>query len=354
MSRRVEARGLSKSFRRGQAPAVKAASFAVEEGSLLALVGESGSGKTTLLRLLAGLEGPDEGEILLDGEIISSKRGVVPPERRGIGLVFQQHALFPHLSVERNVGFGLRHLAARERALAIGGALELVGMGPLAQRFPHELSGGERQRVALARALAPNPRLILLDEPFSSLDARLRQSVRDETRAILAERGATAVFVTHDTCDALSVGDRVVVLRQGEVQQVGTPEEVYHTPSNAYVASFMGACNFIPEHATLRGCQACARCHVGPRAEGGGVGAAAGFDRSLWIRPENLVLADPATPAPNALVGVVSKVSFQGASVEVALRCEAPGVREFEVLVRHHGGFAVRAGERWAVVPRAG
>lgn len=343
---RLQADHLSKTYRRGDAPAVRDVSFQLAEGKLLSLVGESGSGKTTLLRLLAGLERPDEGEILLDGRVISSPGGVTEPERRGIGLVFQNHALFPHLTVEKNVGFGLPKLGRKERAAVVAPLLDLVGLAAYGKRYPHELSGGERQRVALARALAPNPRLLLLDEPFSSLDARLRQSVRDETRAILQERGATAIFVTHDTGDALSIADLIVVLKNGEVQQTGGPPEVYHAPANAYVASFFGTCNFLPMHSLPHPSGARILCHVGPprQTEGARFG--------LWIRPEDLELTRVQAASPEALTGHVTRVGFQGAYLEVILRCTPADNPPFDVTVWHHGPEMINRGEVWAVVPK--
>ncbi len=342
----LQVQNLSKSFRDSDLPAVSSASFELAEGKLLALVGESGSGKTTLLRMLSGLETPDSGTIVLDGRTISSPEAVVEPERRGIGLVFQHHALFPHLTVEKNVGFGIRHLPREERKEVVGSLLELVSLAGFGKRFPHELSGGERQRVALARALAPNPRLLLLDEPFSSLDARLRQSVRDETRAILRERGATAIFVTHDTGDALAIADGIVVLRKGEVQQAGAPPEVYHAPANAYVASFFGTCNFLPFHSLHHPSGARILCHIGPprAAEAEGAG--------LWVRPEDLELAPDGPEHGEALRGTVLQVSFGGAYLDVTLRCENGDRAPFEVVVRHHAPFMVHPGETWRIVPR--
>ncbi len=341
---RLHVQNLSKSYRRGGEPAVDDVSFQLPEGKLLSLVGESGSGKTTLLRLIAGLETPGSGSITLDGQAISSPSAVTPPERRGIGLVFQHHALFPHLTVEKNIAFGLRHLPRSERAAIVVPLLELVGLSKFGERYPHELSGGERQRVALARALAPNPKLLLLDEPFSSLDARLRHAVRDETRAILKERGATALFVTHDTGDALSIADRIVVLRQGRVQQEGAPPEVYHAPANAYVASFFGTCNFLPIHSLPHPSGARILCHVGPPQPE----EAAGF--GIWVRPEDLELVRPENSG--ALTGTVSKVAFHGAWLEVTLRCENGGSTPFDVTVRHHAPFMVHPGETWAIAPR--
>lgn len=345
--KRLEVIHLSKRYRKGDEPAVNDASFDLDDGKLLALVGESGSGKTTLLRMLAGLETPDAGEIRLDGATLSSPQGVVPPERRGIGLVFQSHALFPHLTVEGNIGFGVKHLDRTERAKVVPGMLDLVGLSGYQNRYPHELSGGERQRVALARALAPNPRLLLLDEPFSSLDARLRQSVRDETRSILRERGTTAVFVTHDTGDALTIADGIVVLKRGEVQQIGAPPEVYHAPSNSYVASFFGTCNFLPLRGIGHPSGARIACHIGPPNVGDPAGVA-----GIWVRPEDLELVAPEHTPRDGIIGVVSMVRFHGAYLDVELVCETPGHGPFPCTVWHHAPFMVNPGERWGISPK--
>ncbi len=344
---RLEVENLSKTYRRGDRPAVSGAAFQLADGKLLSLVGESGSGKTTLLRLLAGLEKPDHGEIRLDGRTISSPDHVVEPERRGIGLVFQNHALFPHLTVWKNIAFGLAGMSRREKQAVVDPLLELVGLTGFDQRYPHELSGGERQRIALARALAPNPKLLLLDEPFSSLDARLRQSVRDETRAILRERGATAVFVTHDTGDALSIADSIVVLKHGVIQQRGAPPEVYHAPANAYVASFFGTCNFLPTGTLPHPSGARIHCQVGPPAD---AGDDARF--GLWVRPEDLELVRPASGHADALTGTVRHVGFHGAHLEVVLSCTQNGGTPFDVTVRHHGPNVIRRDERWSIVPK--
>jgi len=345
--KRLEVKNLTKIYRKDHDPAVQDASFDLAEGKLLALVGESGSGKTTLLRMLAGLETPDNGEILLDGRVISSPHAVLAPERRGIGLVFQSHALFPHLSVEGNITFGLRHLSRDERAEVVPTVLDLVGLRGYRKRYPHELSGGERQRIALARALAPNPRLLLLDEPFSSLDARLRQSVRDETRAILRERNATAVFVTHDTGDALSIADGIVVLRQGRVQQLGAPPEVYHAPANSYVASFFGTCNFLPLRGIAHPSGARIACHIGPPSATD-ASAVAG----LWVRPEDLELVAPENTPNDGIIGTITKVRFHGAYLDVELHCQSADVGDFDVTVWHHAPFMVNTGERWGIAPR--
>lgn len=223
--------------------AVDDVSFELADHELLALVGPSGCGKSTLLRMIAGLLPIDAGTIELGGRVVDDGRAVVPPERRHVGLVFQEHALFPHLTVAGNVGFGVR-TGNRERTVA--DVLEVVGLAGYASRYPHELSGGERQRVALARALAPQPALLLLDEPFASLDPNLRSQVRDDVVAIMRSTGTPAVFVTHDQNEALAVGDRVAVMRAGRIVQVDTPERVFHDPRSRFVAAFMGEASFVP------------------------------------------------------------------------------------------------------------
>ena len=216
--------------------------LAVRERELLTLVGPSGCGKSTLLRLIAGLERPSSGTITLGGVDVTD----VPPERRRVGLVFQEHALFPHLSVGRNVAFGLRHLDRRRRIERVEEMLELVRLPGVARRYPHELSGGEQQRIALARALAPDPAAVLLDEPFANLDASLRDELRADVVAALRARGAAALLVTHDRDEALALGDRVAVMRNGAVVQVDQPEVVWRAPLDEFVAGFLGPVSLVP------------------------------------------------------------------------------------------------------------
>jgi iron(III) transport system ATP-binding protein len=215
-------------------------------GSILALLGSSGCGKTTTLRLIAGLETPDSGVIHLNGRIVSGAGQWVPPEERRVGMVFQDYALFPHLTAAENIAFALAKLPARERPARIQTMLDLVGLKEMGGRYPHQLSGGEQQRVALARALAANPAVVLLDEPFSNLDAALRKAMREEVRHILRRVGTTAVFVTHDQEEALSIADQIAVLRAGQVLQTGSPQAVYLRPASREVALFLGEGNFIP------------------------------------------------------------------------------------------------------------
>jgi iron(III) transport system ATP-binding protein len=211
----------------------------------VALVGPSGCGKSTLLRLVAGLERADSGRVVLAGQVVDDGRGHLPPERRRVGLVFQDHSLFPHLTVEGNVGFGVRHVDATERARRVAEVLDLVDLRGLGRRYPHELSGGQRQRVAVARALAPRPALVLFDEPFASLDQNLRIQVREEVRAVLRRTGTPAVFVTHDQQEAMELGDRVGVMREGRLVQAGRPEAVYHRPVDRFVGAFLGEASFL-------------------------------------------------------------------------------------------------------------
>ncbi len=229
----------------GPVRAVEGFSLEVREGELLSLVGPSGCGKSTVLRLVAGLLQIDRGEIRVGGQVVAGLRAWRPPEQRRVGIVFQDYALFPHLTVTQNVAFGLHRRPRRQRALRVDEVLSLVGLRGHADRYPHELSGGEQQRVALARALAPSPAVLLLDEPFSNLDPNLRAQVRAETTAVLRQTGATAVFVTHDQQEALAVGDRVAVMRSGRLEQVAPPQTVFHGPANRFVATFTGEADFL-------------------------------------------------------------------------------------------------------------
>src|SRR5215210_6032386 len=234
----IAARGIVKAF--GVRRAVDGAGLRVEHGELVAVLGPSGSGKTTLLRVIAGFETPDAGTVHIGGAPVAGDGAWVEPEHRRIGVVFQDGALFPHLTVEGNVAFGA---ARRER---ISECLELVGLAGRGRSFPHELSGGERQRVALARALAADPEVVLLDEPFAALDAGLRESLREEVAGILRAAGTSALLITHDQAEALSLADTVAVLREGRVAQVGTPEEVYERPGSRWVAEFLGDVDVLP------------------------------------------------------------------------------------------------------------
>jgi iron(III) transport system ATP-binding protein len=239
----VRVRGLSKSF--GAIEAVRELNLEIERGELMAVLGPSGCGKTTLLRVIAGFEQPDAGCVVVSDEVVAGPGRIIPPEKRRVGMVFQDYALFPHLSVEGNVAFGLTSRPREERETLTRRTLELVGLQHKARCDVHELSGGERQRVALARALAPEPELVLLDEPFSSLDASLRGGLRREVELILRDAEATALLVTHDQEEALSLADRVAVMRDGEIVQVGPPVEVYGRPATRWAAQFVGEVNVL-------------------------------------------------------------------------------------------------------------
>lgn len=238
--------GVSKRYSPKFAPAISRLTLALCKGEILALLGPSGSGKTTALRLIAGFEVPDEGTILLNGIPMAGGGVWIPPEERRIGMVFQDYALFPHLTLAENVAFGLGGKRKKLREAEAMEVLAMVGMEAMAERYPHELSGGQQQRVALARALAPEPLVILLDEPFSNLDADLRTDMRREVEKILRETGMSAILVTHDQEEAFAMAERVGVLNNGCLEQLDQPETLYHTPATRFVADFVGEADFLP------------------------------------------------------------------------------------------------------------
>ncbi len=243
----LELDGVTKRY--GSDHAVSDLSLTIYEGELLTLLGPSGCGKTTTLRLMAGLERPSEGVVSLGGQPVAGEgASFVEPENRGVGVVFQDFALFPHLSVRENVAFGLSDLDDEETAARVDSLLDLVNLSGMGDRAPDALSGGQQQRVALARSLAPEPDILLLDEPFSNLDVRLRVEMREEVRDILKEAGVTAVSVTHDQEEALSISDRVAVVNDGRLEQVGPPGEVFESPESRFVASFLGQAGFLSAH----------------------------------------------------------------------------------------------------------
>jgi iron(III) transport system ATP-binding protein len=290
-------------------PAVDELSLAVEQGEILALLGPSGCGKTTTLRLIAGFEVPDAGIVSMRGHVMAGAGRWVPPERRGIGIVFQDYALFPHLTVAANVGFGLRALPRAKQHERVTGILEMVGLEPFANRYPHELSGGQQQRVALARALAPAPVLLLLDEPFSNLDADLRAQMRDDVEQVLRSTGTTAVFVTHDQEEAFTLADRVGVLQHGRIEQIASPEQVYHHPDSQFVAEFVGAADFLPGLVTSEGIV----------TEVGVFGNVDGLDPGT--RVEVMIRPDDITFVPHREGnGVITRRYFRGSETLYCIR----------------------------------
>jgi iron(III) transport system ATP-binding protein len=282
----IRLEGVTKRF--GETVAVHEASLCVDRGETVAVLGPSGCGKTTLLRLIAGFERPDAGTVEVAGRLVAGAGAWVPPERRRIGMVFQDYALFPHLTVVENVGFGLPRRLRSERVSEL---LELVGLEGLGARYPHELSGGEQQRVALARALAPSPELVLLDEPWSSLDGSLREALRTEVTEIVRPLGVTLVLVTHDREEAFSLADRIALVRAGTVVQEGTPEDLYFEPASRWAAEFVGAGN------VLTGPVVDGRVQT-PLGRFPLDGAPAAREARILVRPELLELApDPAGEA---------------------------------------------------------
>jgi iron(III) transport system ATP-binding protein len=298
---------VSKAF--GEVRAVEEVTLDIGGGELMAVLGPSGCGKTTLLRLIAGFERPDGGRITVAGRELAGPSSFVTPEHRRVGIVFQDYALFPHLSVEANVAFGLSRRDREEREGLTQRTLELVGLQHKAASHPHELSGGERQRVALARALAPGPELILLDEPFSSLDATLRAGLRREVELILRDAGATALLVTHDQEEALSLADRLAVMRDGRIVQVGAPQEVYGRPANRWAAGFVGEVNVLSGVARESGVET----ELGVFD----VGGPASGEVHVAVRPEQLLVRSDA----NGNAEVVAR-EFRGHDVLYRLRHE--------------------------------
>ncbi len=294
-------------------------SFTVNKGEFFSLLGPSGCGKTTTLRCVAGFERVDAGEILLDGRAIQH----VPPHRRGVGLVFQSHALFPHLSVQQNVAFGLEvhKVAKSEIGRRVTASLALVELGGLADRMPHQLSGGQQQRVALARSLVMEPPLLLLDEPMSSLDLKLRVQMRDELRDLQRRLGTTTVFVTHDQTEALALSDRIAVLSQGRIEQVGTPQEIYLQPASRFVAQFVGLSNLMDGTVTSQGNGVTGFVTASGLRLFSASSALAAGSASILVRPERLHIAARELPgdAPNVFQAQVEQATYLGEDAQFKL-----------------------------------
>ncbi|GAA0965144.1 ABC transporter ATP-binding protein [Frigoribacterium faeni] len=313
--------------------------LSLRPGELVAVLGPSGCGKTTALRSLAGLETVTSGTITVDGRDVVD----VPTHRRDVGMVFQAYSLFPHLSVLQNVEFGLRmrRVDRTERRARASSMLDLVGLGDLGERYAHQLSGGQQQRVALARALVTRPRVLLLDEPLSALDAKVRVQLRDEIRRIQRELSITTMFVTHDQEEALAVADRVAVMRAGGIEQIGTPEELYTAPATPFVAEFVGSSNRLRAE-VVSGLVRLAGCR-----EVDAVGSPADGAVWAWIRPEDVVFTDD----PHGIAGVVESVSFRGAVSRSVVRTGT----DTQVVLDHRPDLGRRVGEDVLVafVPRA-
>ncbi|WP_079110392.1 ABC transporter ATP-binding protein [Streptomyces roseifaciens] len=331
--------GLTKNYG-PDAPVLQGLDLTVPGGQLAAVLGPSGCGKTTLLRVIAGFLRPDTGTVTVGGRTLSGPGTHLPPERRRVGIVPQEGALFPHVSVARNVAFGLTgrdRAARRERTEEM---LELVGLAGYGDRMPHELSGGQQQRVALARALAPEPAVVLLDEPFNALDSALRSGVRADVRAALRATGATAVLVTHDQQEALSTADLVAVVRDGTVAQCATPQDLYRRPADPWVARFVGDAVLLP--GTAEGGSAVTALGRVPLAAGT-VGTAGRQEGTVLLRPEQIHLADTS---PADARGTVTEVCFYGHDAMVTV--DVDGLDD-PVGVRVAGPVTVSPGQRTGI-----
>jgi len=318
----------------GSLEALRDVSLTVAAGEVVSLLGPSGCGKTTMLRLVAGLERLQTGVIHLDGKPVADHNRSTPPEQRAVGMVFQDYALFPHLSVAENVRFGLRGLGEGEQKKRAADALERVDMLAHADSFPHQLSGGQQQRVALARALAPQPRLMLMDEPFSGLDARLRDVVRERTLRILHEAGAAVLMVTHDPEEAMFMSSRIALMRAGRLIQFDQPETLYFRPADSFVARFFGETNLLP--VTIAGSDALTPFGTLPLPP-----ALTGIlSLTLMIRPEGL---DIVALPDSRTSGVVTNLHFLGATRQIHVRLDDQGQ---EMLVRVPAHQAPALGQR--------
>ncbi|WP_026476922.1 ABC transporter ATP-binding protein [Alkaliphilus transvaalensis] len=335
--------GVSKTYTGSNEAAVKELSLNVERGSIVTLLGPSGCGKTTTLRLIAGFERANKGQIILAGKTVSDKNTWIPAEKRGIGMVFQDYALFPHLNVFDNIAFGYRESDKVKRVLEV---LDLVGLNGYEKRYIHELSGGQQQRVALARALARRPAVVLLDEPFSNLDADLRVAMRLEVKRIIKEAGATAIFVSHDQKDALAISDQIVVMRKGIVQQIGTPREIYQYPENKFVASFVGQSNLIEgvigndlnTVVTSLGTIPCQHTHC----------LCEGEEVCISIRPDSLEMDENGH-----IEGTVIQFTYTGEAIDAVIALDQSDGTSQKLLVHIHPEENIKIGDhlRFKILP---
>ncbi len=338
-------RGLSKAF--GGHVVLTDFSLDISQGEFVTLLGPSGCGKTTLLRLVAGFEKPDSGSVFLEGSDISS----LPPEKRQVNTVFQSYALFPHMTVADNVAFGLQLKGLKGIRLSerVGGALDQVRMGDLADRYPGQLSGGQQQRVAIARAVVNTPRVLLLDEPLSALDARLRRDMQVELKRLQRELGIAFILVTHDQEEALSMSDRVVVMQDGNIAQIGTPREVYEDPTSLYVARFIGDINLFPGKVIGGGNDGELQVQVFDRVVPARTNRALlpGQSVQLLLRPEDLRLTEDAAEKLPFFWGSIMERSYRGSTLDTTIHLDAgPVVRACEFFDEDDPDFDYRVGER--------
>jgi iron(III) transport system ATP-binding protein len=331
--------GIAKKF--GAYVALREITLSVSAGEFVCFLGPSGCGKTTLLRIIAGLERQNAGIVRMAGRDVSG----LPPALRNYGIVFQSYALFPNLTVGRNVAYGLetRRMGAQQIARRVDELLALVGLARHRDKYPAQLSGGEQQRVALARALAPSPALLLLDEPLSALDARVRQSLRHEIRGLQRRLGVTTVMVTHDQEEALAMADRIVVMNAGEVEQVGAPTEVYRRPRTPFVARFVGQMNFLPAVAGRTGW---ARVGAVELRHQPGFEGAPGDALTLAIRPEEITIGPAALQGDNRLTAIITAVQFLGPFTRLGLSVDGDGgtMLECDVAATAFAGLGVGEG----------
>ena len=306
----IECRNLTKSY--GELEAVSDFNLHLEEHEFLSILGPSGCGKSTLLRLIAGLEVPSKGQVLLEKLEISGKKIILPPERRKFGMIFQDFALFPHLSIEKNIAYGVNG-SRSEKQKRVEELLKLVSLQHLASKMPHQISGGEQQRIAVARALAPRPRLILMDEPFSNLDYKLRLQLRREIRVILKHEGVATILVTHDQVEAITFSERVLLMHKGKLVQAGTPEEIYQQPQTLWASSFVGEAN----HLSVEWEETSLKSPFGFLDVPAEIGKETNI---LMVRPEDFILVSAPDDEAN---GIVKTVEFSGAAQTVGVELKS-------------------------------
>lgn len=317
----VELKNINKTF--GNYKASDNVNFTIEQGKLIGLLGPSGSGKTTILRMIAGLETPDSGEIIIDGKVVND----IPASKRGIGFVFQNYALFRYMTVFDNIAFGLKIQKKGKKYIKerVSELVELIGLKGLEKRYPSQLSGGQKQRVAFARALAPNPTLLLLDEPFAAIDAKVRQELRSWLKEMIEKLGVTSIFVTHDQDEAIEVADEIIITNKGRIEQIGTPMEIYQKPQTAFSASFFGQTTVLDDYTKFKTFD-----------------VVDGADKAI-VRPEFIKITklnEPFRQKASVSVGEVVKTAFRGNNIEVTVKCDGGvinGVRGLEEPAVYHG-----------------